>query len=99
MGPIYEVCRACAFRAVCIAQGVESTDTRGVWGGLSEKSRRRLRSGGTVTTSNGDRIDWDADTGTVTIIDGSTVLDPADARALLKSLQPDAESAPLDIAL
>jgi len=73
--PVQEVCRACAFRAVCIGQAADLSGfgTHGVWGGLTHQLFRRLRATGTVTTAKGDRIDWDAGTGTVSIVEGSPV--------------------------
>lgn len=37
------VCRECPVRAECLAYAIEHEDRYGIWGGLSERERRRLR--------------------------------------------------------
>ncbi|NJQ03935.1 WhiB family transcriptional regulator [Streptomyces zingiberis] len=38
-----QVCRACEGRVECLEYALENDERFGVWGGLSEKERRRLR--------------------------------------------------------
>jgi WhiB family redox-sensing transcriptional regulator len=38
-----QICRACEERAECLAYALANDERFGVWGGLSEKERRRLR--------------------------------------------------------
>lgn len=38
-----EVCRGCPVAAVCLAYAMANHITHGVWGGLSERERRRIR--------------------------------------------------------
>jgi WhiB family redox-sensing transcriptional regulator len=38
------ICAACSVRADCLAYAVEHNERFGVWGGLSERERRPLRS-------------------------------------------------------
>lgn len=38
-----QVCRACEERVECLEYALENDERFGVWGGLSEKERRRLR--------------------------------------------------------
>lgn len=37
------VCRGCEVRAECLAVALENDERFGVWGGLSERERRRLK--------------------------------------------------------
>ncbi|OON81808.1 WhiB family transcriptional regulator [Streptomyces tsukubensis] len=37
------VCRACGMRAACLEYALDNDERFGVWGGLSEKERTRLR--------------------------------------------------------
>lgn len=37
------VCRACDVQAECLAYSIETGEHHGVWGGLSERERKRLR--------------------------------------------------------
>jgi WhiB family redox-sensing transcriptional regulator len=37
------VCRACPVRAVCLKVALDTNEQFGVWGGLSDRERRRLR--------------------------------------------------------
>lgn len=41
-----QVCRACEERVVCLEYALENDERFGVWGGLSEKERHRLRKQG-----------------------------------------------------
>jgi WhiB family redox-sensing transcriptional regulator len=38
-----EVCQSCAARSACLRWALETRQEYGVWGGLSEQERRRLR--------------------------------------------------------
>lgn len=38
------VCAGCPVRAECLAYAMNNGEKHGVWGGLSERERRRLRS-------------------------------------------------------
>jgi WhiB family redox-sensing transcriptional regulator len=38
-----EICAACPVQTECLEYGMQNTSTRGVYGGLSEYERRRLR--------------------------------------------------------
>ena len=40
------VCRACDVRAECLEYALATDQRFGIWGGLSERERRRLRRGG-----------------------------------------------------
>lgn len=37
------ICRACDVQAECLAYALNNGETHGVWGGMSERQRRRLR--------------------------------------------------------
>lgn len=37
-----QVCAACEVRAACLGYALETGQTHGIWGGLSERERRRL---------------------------------------------------------
>jgi WhiB family redox-sensing transcriptional regulator len=37
------LCAACPTRAECLAAALEDVDTRGIWGGTSERQRREMR--------------------------------------------------------
>lgn len=39
-----QVCRGCPVIAECLAYALERDERHGVWGGLSERERRRLKS-------------------------------------------------------
>jgi WhiB family transcriptional regulator, redox-sensing transcriptional regulator len=41
--PAKKICRACEVRAECLAYAMETGQRFGIWGGLSENERRRLR--------------------------------------------------------
>jgi WhiB family transcriptional regulator, redox-sensing transcriptional regulator len=38
-----EVCRGCVVREDCLEYALESGEKFGIWGGMSERERRRLR--------------------------------------------------------
>ena len=38
-----EVCMACPVRKACLSFAIEYSEKQGVWGGMSERERRRLR--------------------------------------------------------
>ncbi|MFZ0059030.1 MAG: WhiB family transcriptional regulator [Acidimicrobiales bacterium] len=38
-----EVCRGCAVRVECLEYAIANVEKSGIWGGLSERERRRLR--------------------------------------------------------
>ena len=40
-----KVCRACDVRADCLEYALEHDERFGIWGGLSERERRRLKRG------------------------------------------------------
>ena len=37
------ICARCPARAACLAYALADSDLRGVWGGVSERERRRMR--------------------------------------------------------
>lgn len=39
------VCRSCEVRSECLAYALENDERFGIWGGLSERERRRLKRG------------------------------------------------------
>lgn len=41
--PAKQVCAGCPVRAECLAEALQDSHTVGVWGGTSERERRRLR--------------------------------------------------------
>jgi WhiB family redox-sensing transcriptional regulator len=47
-GPAKRICAGCPVRAECLADALERGDPWGVWGGLSERERRRLKRRGRV---------------------------------------------------
>jgi len=38
-----EVCRGCVVRADCLEYAITNSEKFGIWGGLSERERRRIR--------------------------------------------------------
>ena len=44
-GPARQVCAACPVRQPCLDYAITNRITHGVWGGLTERERRALRSG------------------------------------------------------
>ena len=44
-GPARQVCAACPVRQPCLDYGISNRITHGIWGGLTERERRALRSG------------------------------------------------------
>ena len=44
--PARDVCRGCLVRDECAAYAIDTGQGHGVWGGLSERERRRLRRAG-----------------------------------------------------
>jgi WhiB family redox-sensing transcriptional regulator len=40
---VKKVCQRCDVRAQCLAYALENKEVYGIWGGLSERERRRLR--------------------------------------------------------
>lgn len=38
-----EVCRGCVVRQACLDYALEAGEKHGIWGGMSERERRRLR--------------------------------------------------------
>ena len=40
-----KVCRSCEVRAECLEYALENDERFGIWGGLSERERRRLKRG------------------------------------------------------
>jgi WhiB family redox-sensing transcriptional regulator len=44
-GPARQVCAACPVRQACLDYAISNRITHGIWGGLTERERRALRSG------------------------------------------------------
>ena len=44
-GPARQVCAACPVRQACLDYAITNRITHGIWGGLTERERRALRSG------------------------------------------------------
>jgi WhiB family redox-sensing transcriptional regulator len=42
-GEAKEVCRGCVVRIECLDYAVAANEKQGIWGGLSERERRRVR--------------------------------------------------------
>jgi len=40
---IKAICRACDVQAECLAYAINNHEIHGIWGGLSERERRRIR--------------------------------------------------------
>lgn len=41
---VKQICKACTVRAECLEYSLQNNERFGVWGGLTEHDRRRLRS-------------------------------------------------------
>ncbi|HVM02118.1 MAG TPA: WhiB family transcriptional regulator [Acidimicrobiales bacterium] len=48
-----EVCRGCVVRAECLEYALDNAEKFGIWGGLSERERRRLRRARTLARRSG----------------------------------------------
>jgi WhiB family transcriptional regulator, redox-sensing transcriptional regulator len=44
-----EVCRGCVVRLDCLEYALDNAEKFGIWGGMSERERRRLRRARTLT--------------------------------------------------
>ncbi|MEJ7764740.1 MAG: WhiB family transcriptional regulator [Acidimicrobiales bacterium] len=44
-----EVCASCPVRSECLENALENGEKFGIWGGLSERERRRIRRGRAVS--------------------------------------------------
>lgn len=42
-GPAKSICRACDVQAECLAYALNNGEHHGIWGGMSERQRRRIR--------------------------------------------------------
>lgn len=47
--PAKKICLDCPVRAECLQYALDHDERFGIWGGLSERERRRLKRGETVT--------------------------------------------------
>jgi WhiB family redox-sensing transcriptional regulator len=47
-----EVCRACVVRADCLEYAITNGEKFGIWGGLSERERRRIRRARALANAN-----------------------------------------------
>ena len=47
-----EVCRGCVVRLDCLEYALDNAEKFGIWGGMSERERRRLRRARTLTRRN-----------------------------------------------
>ena len=47
------ICARCEVKAECLAYALEHDERYGIWGGLSERERRRLRGARPVVTVSG----------------------------------------------
>ncbi len=47
-----EVCRACVVRVDCLEYAITNGEKFGIWGGLSERERRRIRRARTLANAN-----------------------------------------------
>ena len=62
-GPARQVCAACPVRQPCLDYGISNRITHGIWGGLTERERRALRSGWVrASRRERDRAVLDAET-------------------------------------
>ena len=37
------ICRACSVQSVCLESAIENSEKFGIWGGMSERERRRIK--------------------------------------------------------
>lgn len=42
-GPAKQICATCPTRVECLADALDNGDHHGIWGGTSERERRRIR--------------------------------------------------------
>jgi WhiB family redox-sensing transcriptional regulator len=49
-----KVCRSCDVRAECLEYALTNGERFGIWGGLSERERRRLQRDVSLSSENGD---------------------------------------------
>jgi WhiB family redox-sensing transcriptional regulator len=49
------ICSGCEVRAECLDYALAHDERFGIWGGLSERERRRLRRAARITDEEGDR--------------------------------------------
>jgi WhiB family redox-sensing transcriptional regulator len=68
VGTATAICRGCPVRVECLAFSMTSGEKFGIWGGLAERPRRRLRRDGRVETRD-EIVVFDRAAGTVTFID------------------------------
>ena len=47
-----EVCRGCVVRIDCLEYALDNAETFGIWGGMSERERRRLRRARSLSRRN-----------------------------------------------
>lgn len=47
------ICRRCDVQAECLAYAINLGEKHGIWGGVSERGRRRLRRAAGITTATG----------------------------------------------
>jgi WhiB family redox-sensing transcriptional regulator len=50
-GEAKEVCRGCVVRIECLDYAVAANEKQGIWGGTSERERRRVRRARTLVRS------------------------------------------------
>lgn len=55
-----EVCQGCEVRHDCLEYAMQSSEKFGIWGGLSERERRRLRRARVLNQSSGREADAEA---------------------------------------
>jgi len=48
-----EVCRGCVVRLDCLEYALDNAEKFGIWGGMSERERRRLRRARTLSRQSG----------------------------------------------
>lgn len=64
------MCQSCPVRADCLGYAMTAVERYGVWGGIAERGRRRLRRDGRLTIG-GEVVLFDAATGTVEFVPSS----------------------------